>query len=683
MPFDKPSLDDRQFQDIVDELKKRIPLYCPEWTDHNVSDPGVTLIELFAYMMEQVLYRMNQLPLRHYLTFAQFIGVPIPTPQPARAAVTFRLTKPINIKANSKEELIEAGTEVSTTQTETIPPYVFTTQEDAKILAPKLKALIRKKRGDENEEVMSRSVWDSDEDSGFKLFSDKPLINDEFHFEFENDLSHHLLCLKLHFFDRLGRSINVNNPPIELQAYTSHDHWETIPREDWQDTTKGLNDWGKFEVHLPAMAPYKPSGSKETGYRIRLRITRAEYQASPELRWVEEVSALGRTVKTEYLQVEKDDFLGISDGSAGQRFALSHSSIVLPLDEAAEKIWVGDDEWSYVDHFAYPDTPKQEEAKVFTIDVTTNEVRFPPALPMPNGKLVRYGKVPPRDAEIYFTQYRFIDTSELEHAQRTSLLEADVLDVPSQAINTLKSSIPYISRVENRKPAMGGSIFSIEALEMEVQRFLRFHRNSNLVEATTAGDYEWLVFDQFRDQVSKVECKRLDIEGNKTTVSQSDNTIYVFVVARIPPSALVISTRSDEALRVTEDILHKIEKYLYIQRLLTDTQWLRISVNNPNYVRIHTQISVACPESEVRRSEIRNLVRTYLHPVWGSPSGRGWRLGDTIQQADMRVWLEEKLQGTELREIQLTSSVPERGGDPINLAWNELIIPGQITITFE
>ena len=49
-----PILDDRQFQDLVDEAKKRIPQFCPEWTDHNVSDPGVTLIELFAWMTDLI-----------------------------------------------------------------------------------------------------------------------------------------------------------------------------------------------------------------------------------------------------------------------------------------------------------------------------------------------------------------------------------------------------------------------------------------------------------------------------------------------------------------------------------------------------------------------------------------------------------------------------------------------------
>ena len=64
-----PKLDDRHFQDIVDEAKKRIPHYCKDWTDHNVSDPGVTMIELFAWMTDILLYRLNQVPDLHYIKF--------------------------------------------------------------------------------------------------------------------------------------------------------------------------------------------------------------------------------------------------------------------------------------------------------------------------------------------------------------------------------------------------------------------------------------------------------------------------------------------------------------------------------------------------------------------------------------------------------------------------------------
>ena len=63
MPLPEPILDDLRFQrDLVDEARRRIIRYCPEWTDYNVSDPGITLIELFAWMTEMTLFRLNQVP---------------------------------------------------------------------------------------------------------------------------------------------------------------------------------------------------------------------------------------------------------------------------------------------------------------------------------------------------------------------------------------------------------------------------------------------------------------------------------------------------------------------------------------------------------------------------------------------------------------------------------------------
>ena len=84
MSLNAPILDDRRFQDIVNEAKKRIPQYCEEWTDHNVSDPGVTLIELFAWMTDMMLYRMNQMPRRHYIKFLDMLGITLDAPSRPR-----------------------------------------------------------------------------------------------------------------------------------------------------------------------------------------------------------------------------------------------------------------------------------------------------------------------------------------------------------------------------------------------------------------------------------------------------------------------------------------------------------------------------------------------------------------------------------------------------------------------
>lgn len=94
MTLPSPYLDDRHFQGLVDEAKRLVQQRCPEWTDHNVSDPGVTLIEAFATMVDQLVYRVNRVPEKSYLTFLDLIGVRLHQPTAARTDVTFRLSAP-------------------------------------------------------------------------------------------------------------------------------------------------------------------------------------------------------------------------------------------------------------------------------------------------------------------------------------------------------------------------------------------------------------------------------------------------------------------------------------------------------------------------------------------------------------------------------------------------------------
>jgi phage baseplate assembly protein W len=79
MALPTPDLDDRRFQDLVNDAKRMVMRRCPEWTDHNVSDPGVTLIETFAFMTDQLLFRLNRVPDRLYLKFLDLIGLQLGT----------------------------------------------------------------------------------------------------------------------------------------------------------------------------------------------------------------------------------------------------------------------------------------------------------------------------------------------------------------------------------------------------------------------------------------------------------------------------------------------------------------------------------------------------------------------------------------------------------------------------
>src|SRR5213083_2671873 len=89
MPLQIPSIDDRRYQDLVTEALARIPVHNPEWTNFNRSDPGVTLIEVFAFLTESLLYRADQIPERNRRKFLQLLGIGLQPAASARGIVTF------------------------------------------------------------------------------------------------------------------------------------------------------------------------------------------------------------------------------------------------------------------------------------------------------------------------------------------------------------------------------------------------------------------------------------------------------------------------------------------------------------------------------------------------------------------------------------------------------------------
>src|SRR5215212_6431848 len=89
MPLTIPQIDDRNYQELLDEALARIPVHNPESTNFNRSDPGVTIIELFAFLTENLLYRANQIPERNRRKFLSLLGVPLQPGSAARGLVTF------------------------------------------------------------------------------------------------------------------------------------------------------------------------------------------------------------------------------------------------------------------------------------------------------------------------------------------------------------------------------------------------------------------------------------------------------------------------------------------------------------------------------------------------------------------------------------------------------------------
>lgn len=87
MPLTIPQLDDRNFEQLVQEAVARIPVHTPEWTNFNDSDPGMTLVQLFAFMTENLLYRSNRIPEANRLKFLSLLGIPLQPATPGQGLI--------------------------------------------------------------------------------------------------------------------------------------------------------------------------------------------------------------------------------------------------------------------------------------------------------------------------------------------------------------------------------------------------------------------------------------------------------------------------------------------------------------------------------------------------------------------------------------------------------------------
>ncbi|MEQ1502468.1 MAG: baseplate J/gp47 family protein [Myxococcota bacterium] len=94
MPIKPPNLDDRRYADIVREARALIPQYCPEWTNLSDADPGMTMVQLFAWMTEMTIYRLNRVPDKTYVHFLNFIGEERRDARPAAVPLTFSPSNP-------------------------------------------------------------------------------------------------------------------------------------------------------------------------------------------------------------------------------------------------------------------------------------------------------------------------------------------------------------------------------------------------------------------------------------------------------------------------------------------------------------------------------------------------------------------------------------------------------------
>ncbi len=634
MGLPAPNLDDRRFQDLVDDAKRLVQQHCPEWTDHNVSDPGVTLIETFAWMTDLLLYRLNRVPDRVFLSFLDLLGVELFPPTAARADVTLRLSAPQAVTVP-----VSTGTQVASARLESEEPVVFTVVEDLAIVPCSAAALAAQAEGGE---VVDKTGSFSTRQP-FHCFQTPPQPGDALLIGLSAAVPSCLVVLRLDC-DIEGRGVDPLRPPLAWEAWTGRS-WE--PCEVDRDGTGGLNRAGIVELHVPRGHEASSIGDRRGGW-LRCRATVAaqgqpKYSASPRIKDVQ-AHTIGGTTAAVHAELIEDEELGTSTGVPGQRFPLMHGPVVQAdeppvLEVAAEDGW---EEWRAVDGFAGGDP----DDRVFTIDETAGEVLLGPAVREAAGTLRQFGAVPPNGAVLRLRSYR------IGGGRRGN--------VARHSISVLKTSIPYVTAVDNRRAAAGGvDGEDIESAKLRGPLLLRTRDR-----AVTAEDYEQLA-RQAAPEVGRVRCVPAGAPGAESTA------VRLLVVPAAQDD--LAGHLAFEQLIPADKTLAAIASYLDERRVIG----ARVAVEPPVYQGITLAVRVSArPRDSADRlhDEAVEALYRYFHPLRGDPDRDGWPFGRPVNVGEVYAVL-QRLAGVELVEdAKLFPADPltgRRGGATSRLVLDE------------
>jgi predicted phage baseplate assembly protein len=619
MPLPAPNLDDRRFQDLVDDAKRMVMRRCPEWTDHNVSDPGVTLIETFAFMTDQLLFRLNQVPDRLYVKFLELIGLRLIPATPAQADVTFWLAAPAIASVG-----IPMGTNVATLRTEQDESVVFSTGVDLQIVPCSLNRIATRGAG---QDAQLDRTDELKMGQPFQAFSEVPRVDDVMLVGLSNPVPN--CVVRLDFDCRVeGVGVHPDHPPLEWEAWNGKE-WKRCKVS--KDGTGALNTAGQVHVHVPGDHEAAVLGGDAAGW-LRARVVEVPedvptYGASPLVTALS-ASTVGATVEANHCEIIEEEMLGESEGVPGQQFTASRRPVVIgagaaTLESMSDDGWV---EWHPVHSFA----GSGPDDRHYILDGESGIVHFGPAIREPDGGVRQYGAVPPYGATIRLRAY--------------ATGGGRLGNVGKGAIQTLKSSIPFVDRVENLEAAWGGvDGESVDEAKARGPILLRTRSR-----AVTAEDYEAITQEAAPD-VARVRC----------VTAGDDDTDPGSVRVLIVPAAAEVGGRIDFAELVPgEETLQRITERLDEVRLIGT----RVLVTPPRYrgVTVVARV-IARPrldKARVRADAVEALYK-YLNPISGGRDGRGWEFGRPVQAGDVYALLQR------VRGVDLVEDVRLFGANPV------------------
>lgn len=635
MALPSPNLDDRRFQQLVDEAKRYVQQRAPEWTDHNVSDPGVTLIETFAYMVDQLLYRLNRVPDKNYTAFLDLLGIRLFPPAAAGAEVDFWLSAP-----QPDTVVLPAGTEVTTARGEPEEAVVLTTVDELHILPSELIRLVTAPRSGAQTDMTGTLAEGRD----VRCFQAAPEPGDALLFGLPTAVPRCVVALRLD--SRVeGIGVDPRQPPLVWEAWNGGG-WQVC--ETGTDTTGGLNQPGEVIVYVPAGHTASVIGGTRAGW-LRCRVTEVEpgrpfYSESPTVREAA-VFTVGGTVFTEHAETVTDVPLGTSEGVAGQTFRLGSPPVLLDREPPVVEVSSAEgwQRWDVVEHFGRSG-PTDRHVRV---DPTTGEFTFPPVLREPDGTLRQCGAVPPKGAQVRVARYR------------TGGGPAG--NVARGAISVLRSSVPYVASVVNREAARGGVAGETVAnAKLRAPDVLRMQER-----AVTAEDYE-IISRQAAPSVRRVRC---------LPAAEDAGAVRVLVV----PDA--VADEGDDRLRFeqlipSDQVLEAITVSLDERRLIGT----RLVVEPPVYqgVTVVARLVTASGDTDRVREAALDALFRHLNPLHGGPDGTGWPFGRPVQYGEIFGILQRATGDALVEEIRLFPADPITGrrgapADRIDVAAGALV----------
>lgn len=623
------NLDDRRFEDLVADIRRLIPGYAPQWTDLNESDPGIALVQVFAWLAETILWRVNRVPEKSLDRFLRFVGV-TPTPAvAARAHLTFTVSETLD-----RAQLVRQGTIVSAGSDPQGKPILFET--DADLWAVNVAVDAMQTYDGAQFDLVSTS-------SGaphFFPFGERPRRGAAWYVGLTAAFpaGRHTLTVFTGSAapgeqeGAVGQRLETPPPPAQtIWEYWAGDTFGWRPLPIVKDGTNALTQTGEVVFESPpatvpmviASGPVGLVPAEQPLFWLRLRLIDLlgeGYEIAPR---VEDV--LPNTVSATNAVTVLDELVGASDGTPNQQFTLARTPILPGTLTLAVRESLDEDFRSWI---AVPDLATSgRDDRHFTVDYGTGVIRFGDGF---------HGRIPPMVTDRRNAAQGRGDAPIANiRASRYRTGGGMAGNVGPGSIAALQTPVPFIETVTNHRPAAGGA--DAETLEQASARApLEIRTRSR---AVTAPDFEFLARQTpgahirrakaLANHHPELEPRRPAGAGQPVTQIPVPGVVTVLVV---PESEMRLPVISDTTLDL-------VRRHLASHALITT----EIYVARPRFRKVEIDVRVvARPDASLGAvgKALEERLLAYFHPLTGGPEPstpdqeRGWPFGGTIFFSD-------------------------------------------------